>query len=198
MRQDSIRYSQIANILLAISEYILYLIFMKPQDILVLLKLFLWKEEDWSIAKIADSIGISHSETHAAIKRSILAGLFDELTRRPRRAALEEFLIHGLKYTFPAEFGTLVRGMPTAHSGPPLDHLIVSAVEDVFVWPYEFGKARGISVKPLYRSVVVAAEKDIELYEYLVLIDGLRVGRVREQKIATDELISRIRGEGNG
>jgi hypothetical protein len=39
---------------------------------------------------------------------------------------VEEFLIHGLKYVFPAYPGALVRGVPTAHSAEPLKGLLIA------------------------------------------------------------------------
>jgi DNA-binding Lrp family transcriptional regulator len=165
---------------------------MKSQDILVLIKIFLWGKESWSIEKIADAIKISKSETHAAIKRCENAGLLDAVTKRPRKAALKEFLIHGIKYAFPAKVGSKTRGIPTAHSAPPMSDLIESGEDDIYVWPYELGNKRGISIEPLYKSVPYAVLEDKELYEYLALIDCIRIGRVRERKIASDELIKRI------
>ena len=67
---------------------------MKSQDILILLKLILMGDVSWTIAELAESVKISASETHAAIKRSIKSGLFDQYTKRPRKLAFEEFLIH--------------------------------------------------------------------------------------------------------
>jgi hypothetical protein len=158
-----------------------------------MLKIFLWKNGRWSIDAIASSIDLSNSETHAAIKRSGKAGVFDALTERPRRAALEEFIIHGVKYAFPAEIGAKVRGLPTAHSAPPLSSLIVSNKEDVLVWPTPEGKVQGLNVSPLYPCVPVAAKNDPKLYQFLALIDALRIGRPREQKCAIDEIIKRLR-----
>ena len=89
---------------------------MKPQDILVILKINNEQKKQWTIAMIAESIGMSTSETHAAIKSCKQSGLFSEVTQKPILSGLEEFLIHGIKYSFPAEIGMPERGMPTAHS----------------------------------------------------------------------------------
>ncbi len=165
---------------------------MKPQDVLVLLKILTWKGNDRTVARIALSIGMSISETHAAIKRCERSGLISTMTRKPVRSALEEFLIHGLKYCFPAEMGTQDRGMPTAHSAPPLSNMLQSD-QDIYVWADPNGNARGITVKPLYRSVPLAASQDQELYEYLSLVDAVRIGRAREKTIAEDMLAEKIR-----
>ena len=67
----------------------------------------------------------------------------------------------------------VVRGIPTAHSASPLIDEIQS--EENYVWPYAKGHMRGQSIQPLYGSVIQAVELDVQLYEYLALIDALRV-----------------------
>lgn len=166
---------------------------MKPQDILVYLKLLLWKRGRWTIASLAESIGLSASETHAALQRGKKNKFFDPLTERPNKAALEEFLIHGLKYVFPVEPGPQVKGIPTAHSAPPLSEKIVSQPGDAFVWGSPKGRVLGAQIEPLYPSVPKAVQSDIELYELLAMIDAIRVGRVREQKLAVQEIQKRLR-----
>jgi hypothetical protein len=54
------------------------------------------------------------------------------------------------------------------------------------------GAVRGQAIAPLYRSVPQAASNDPELYALLSLIDALRVGRVREQRLAASELEKRL------
>ncbi|MEG4446282.1 hypothetical protein QUB47_34895, partial [Microcoleus sp. AT9_B5] len=56
------------------------------------------------------------------------------------------------------------------------------------VWPDPQGVVRGQAIAPLYRSVPQAASNDPELYALLSLIDAIRVGRVREQRLAASEL----------
>ena len=170
---------------------------MKPQDIIVLLKIFLKEPGTWTMSRIAHELFMSKSEVSLAIKRLKVAGLVRESLDLkcviPNLGAMEEFLIHGLKYVFPAEEGREMRGMPTSHSAAPLSVLIAEDQADIYVWPYEFGDARGKSITPLYRSVPKAAELDIDFYELLVLLDGIRIGRAREVNIASEELVTRIK-----
>jgi hypothetical protein len=169
---------------------------MKPQDILVLLKIFLKEPDDWTMAKLAHELFLSKSEIHAAINRLKRSNLLRESSSNtvlPNLQAMEEFLIHGLKYAFPAEEGKEMRGMPTSHSASPLSELFDQDEQDVYVWPYEFANARGKSISPLYKSVPKAAEVDKDLYELLVLIDGIRIGRSREAQISRKELSLRIK-----
>ena len=48
---------------------------LKPQDFLVALKLVAWGDQRWTYARLAQELGLSASEAHAAIKRGIQAGL---------------------------------------------------------------------------------------------------------------------------
>lgn len=166
---------------------------LKPQDIVVLLKLKAWKKNNWTYSQLANSLKMSASEVHAALKRSVQSGLYEEQTRKVLKLPLLEFLIHGLKYAFPSQPGKISRGLPTAHSAEPLKSLLVVDERDVYVWSSPKGTHRGQTIEPLYRSVPEAVTEDPELYTLLSLIDGIRVGRVREQKIAAQELTQRIK-----
>ena len=163
---------------------------LKPQDIVVLLRIFLYKERSWSIRMISNSIVISNSEVHMAIKRCKDSGLIEPVSGKVSSSAMAEFLIHGLKYAFPAEIGPPSRGVPTAHSAKPISDIIRS--EEIYVWPYSKGEIKGVSILPLYKTVPIAALKDSGMYEFLALIDSLRIGRVREVKIAQEQLLQRI------
>jgi hypothetical protein len=164
---------------------------LKPQDILVLLKVCGLKGE-WTYSELAKSLKMSASEVHGALKRSSKSGLYSDKRRRVLKPALEEFLVHGLKYVFPTPPGALVRGMPTAHSAKPLKDLLVTSNNDVYVWAFGSGKIKGQEIKPLYRSVPEAVLEDPQLYEMLAIVDGLRVGKVRETELAASELKKRL------
>lgn len=170
---------------------------LKPQDILVLLKLAL-RGARISYVDLGRELGISPSEAHAAIRRAWKAGLLNISTWHPKREALLEFLIHGLKYVFPAERGTSTRGIPTGFAAPPLkehfvrEPLVGISHRPIPVWPDPEGEARGEELKPLYKSVPKAARNDPELYELLVLVDAIRSGGAREQRLARIELEKRL------
>ena len=91
---------------------------LKPQDVLVLLKLAVMNGGggDRTYPGLAAALGLSPSEVHASVRRAQRLGLVDA-DRRPIRAALLELLIHGVKYVFAVERGG---GLPTAHAAPPL------------------------------------------------------------------------------
>ena len=190
-------YSQLENIILylriifAKCELVQYSRYMKsgnqlkPQDVLVLLKLITtYKDKPWRYSDLAKDLHMSQSEVHSAIKRAQLCQLYDPLTKRPIRSNLNEFLVSGLKYAFFVEPGKLSVGVPTAHSAPPLNKAIVSNKDDQYVWPSRLGKTKGIAIEPLYPAVPNACVDDEELYNLLALVDALRIGRAREKELA--------------
>ena len=137
---------------------------------------------------------MSPSEVHASVKRAQLASLLHgpELHTRPNFAALEEFLVHGLRYAFPPKKGELTRGVPTSYAAEPLRSLMAQSNEHTPVWPYRDGNRRGIAFGPLHKSAPIAALRDPAFYEYLALADALRDGRVREREYAREELHRRF------
>ncbi len=165
---------------------------LKPQDIVVLLKLHNLRSAEWTYSKLADSLHISASEIHGALKRCQVSRLYDPYSKKIRNTAVLEFLVHGIKYIFPAQPGALGRGMPTAHSSEPLKDLVVSDSSNIYVWACPDGTVRGQTINPLYKSVPEAAKNDLELYEMLSLVDAIRAGRAREQQIACQELEKRL------
>src|SRR5207244_10782323 len=110
----------------------------KPQDILILLKIISSGEiygESWNTITLSRSLIISQSEVSESLYRSAFAGLLDNNRKNVFKKALLEFLVHGIKYVFPVKPGSISRGVPTAHSAPPLSRMVVSN-GDVYVWPY--------------------------------------------------------------
>ena len=149
-------------------------------------------------SKMAEELALSQSEVHSAVKRLVESSLVHgaELNEKPNLTAVEEFLIHGVKYAFPAKRGSLTRGMPTSYAAEPLSNIIQAGNEPVPVWPDPGGRTRGIEIAPLYKTVPEAAKRDQKLYEYLALIDAIRDGRARERNLAVEELRKRIRIHG--
>ncbi len=137
---------------------------------------------------------MSPSEVHAALKRLRFARLLHgpELGGKPNNSALEEFLLHGLKYVFPAEYGQVVRGVPTSLAALPLKKEISSGDDLPPVWPWPEGDTRGVSLEPLYKSAPRAALRDSALYELLALVDAIRSGRARERKSAERHLVRKL------
>jgi len=87
---------------------------MRPQDILVLLKIISMKNPNWSNLDVANSLKLSQSEVSEALNRCKIARLIDGDKTKVHINSFKEFLVYGLKYLFPAEPGAIVRGIPTA------------------------------------------------------------------------------------
>jgi hypothetical protein len=165
---------------------------LKPQDIVVLLKLVIQGEEPWTYPGLAHDLSMSASEVHAAIERAHQAQLFNLGARSINRQALAEFVVHGVRYAYPPVRGALTRGMPTGYAAPPLNRKIVAGDDPPPVWPDPKGTVRGYELSPLYKSVPKAAARDSKLYEILALVDALRDGKARERALAINELTKRI------
>jgi len=140
---------------------------------------------------------MSASEVHSGLKRAANAKLIHlntghPLHKKPNRKALLEFLVHGVKYAYPSEFGKIARGIPTAYAAPPLQQLIVQNEAYPPVWFDAEGDIQGYEVLPLYKSVPQAVKLDQALYELLALIDAIRIGRAREKQLAIQELTQRL------
>ena len=167
---------------------------LKPQDLLVVLKLWVSKGQGWTYPALAKALKMSASEVHGAVKRAHSAGLLIEpkAEARPNPKALLEFLVHGVRYAFAPDRGERTRGIPTAHAAPPLAEAFLESDEPVPVWPHPQGKIRGESFSPLYRSAPDAALEDPALYELLALVDAMRGGRARDRSLAAKALSERI------
>ncbi len=167
---------------------------MKPQDLVILLKVSLWKGERWTQHELARSVAISASEVNHSLKRLAAAKLYDPRDRRVMTFAFLDLLTYAVKHVFPAELGPVRQGVPTSHAGPVLAAELVFEPDDVYVWPDSEGEARGHTVAPLYPSAPEAARNDRELYELLTLVDALRIGQAREVNLAKAILRERLVG----
>ncbi len=114
---------------------------------------------------------------------------------RPNVDAILEFLVHGLKYAFPAKRGELSRGVATSYAAEALTREVIRRGEQIPVWHCAEGKDRGVGFEPLYRTVPFAALRDAQLYEFLAIADALRDGRARERKLAERELGRRLKSK---
>ena len=161
---------------------------LKPQDIVIMLKLVLRNGSEWSYPALSYELSMSASEVHAGVKRAVAAKLMDMHRKIPVKRNLLEFLIHGVKYAYPPDRGGITRGIATSYAAQPLKELIVQPDEPPPVWPDPEGQERGYEFSPLYSSVPHACKVDSKLYELLALVDAIRDGRARERKIAIKEI----------
>src|SRR5258708_3802741 len=165
---------------------------LRPQDVVVALKLLAGNTDAGSYSKLGEQLAMSASHVFASVNRAQAAHLLDAASYRfafgmpsgadwksrgrfphPNRNNLKEFLIHGVKYAFPVERGGPTRGIPTAEAAHPLDRHFPQDFPLPPVWPYADGSVRGIAFSPLYKNVPQAALKDPKLYELLPLLDAI-------------------------
>lgn len=160
---------------------------LKPQDLLVLLKVAAHPPRHWTYAALGEALAMSASETHASVKRAVASGLAVAPARgqwSPVRPALLEFILHGVRYIWPATAGPVKRGVPTAFGAEPLASQLTVAPGEAPVWAHPAGSAKGPTLSPLYRTAPHAALKDPALHRLLALLDALRTGRARERTLA--------------
>jgi len=123
----------------------------------------------------------------ANIKRAVVSSLAVEPARgewSPIRPNLLEFVLHGVRYIWPAVPGPVKRGVPTAFGAEPLASRLTAASGEAPVWAHPAGGARGPTLSPLYRTAPQAALADPALHRLLALLDALRAGRARERTLA--------------
>ncbi|MDU8359146.1 hypothetical protein [Pseudomonas syringae group sp. J309-1] len=152
--------------------------------------------DSYSVRALQASLGISKTEIASALKRCQQIGLLrvDPNTQLPRvnSKALLSFIEHGLRYVFPVKPAEIVRGIPTSFSAPVLKDKLMSGGDLIHVWPDAFGNRKGQSITPLFKTVPGAVKKDSRLYEYLALIDAIRLGSAREANLANEILRSKV------
>ena len=91
----------------------------KSLDVYVWLKLCLERDVK-TYEQLGEKLGMSASEVHAAVRRGTEAGLVRSESKKVISEAFLDYLIHGVRYAFPAVSGRLARGMPTGFAAPCL------------------------------------------------------------------------------
>lgn len=173
---------------------------LRPQDVLVACKLFCLGEAEWTFSKLAGSVSMSASETHAATERCKKAGILGtprgKLTVAKKR--FFELLTLSVPQVFYAVRGAVGLGVPTSIWAGPLDEWFPLAAREIgsipLVWPHAGGTVKGESLVPIYPTVPKAVQHDILLYELLSLVDVVRTGDIKERKLAVnllDKLVCR-------
>lgn len=163
---------------------------MRPQDVAILLKIIAMEGHQWQLSKLSSTLFISISEISESLNRSQFASLIDYNKKNINRQNLFEFLEHGVRYVFPQQPGSMIRGVPTAHSHSFMKKNFMSEMN--YVWPDSKGEVMGLMIEPFYPKQVGAIKEDQLYYKLLALVDVIRVGRVREVKFAINELKKEI------
>lgn len=163
---------------------------LRPQDILLVLKL-VSSSEKLTFSELGQELAISPSQAFSAHRRAHKSGLIDA-DGMVRNRALAEVLVYGVKYFLPADKSGMARGVPTAYAAEPLRSQVTDSGEPPPVWPSSSGTVRGIAYSPIYKSAPVAAMADPALYEWLALVDAIRIGRARESNLARELICQRL------
>lgn len=156
-----------------------------PFDLVLAVRLL---QPTTTLAPLAEELGVSPSQVHAALGRLDTAGLLRPDSRSTNVRALGEFILGGVRYAFPVMRGPLTEGVPTAYSTAPLA-AVVDAI-DVVVWPAPQapGRVRGFGITPLYSRAPVLVERSPETYKIVSIIDAFRLGDARIRSMARAEL----------
>lgn len=158
----------------------------RAQDVVVAAGMLALRDADGPQSQLARLLEVPRSRVSESMRRLEENGLFSRSLGSLRSARLLDLLVHGLPWMFPAVPGELAWGVPMSHSGPVLSDVIASS--QPFVWPCEGGTTQGKAVEPIHATVLKAARSLPLAYEVLSLADSVRVGRVREKRLAAEAL----------
>jgi hypothetical protein len=171
---------------------------LRGQDIVVLILLRLRPRQVWTYEVLSGMTGISRSQCHLAIQRLRASRLLVPTPENPWHVSLpnfNEFIVHALKYVFPAQIGSVTQGIPTAHSASFViqNFAFKHLTQNAYVWPLREGSHQGSSLEPLHRCQLrfipwmqPVPELYEDIYEMLVCIDLLRMEGKREQRWAAE------------
>ncbi len=167
------------------------------QDIVVLLDLAR-PGGDTTVRGRAGELGLSHAGVHRSLQRLQAAGLYEPTRKRVNVARAEEFLVHAVKYMFPADFKGEGRGIPTAWAAEPLRQELAPPTGLPPVWPDPRGRERGLVLEPLHASVPKIARRDPDLGGSIALVDAIRAGDARVAGLAAKKLSKWLRDAATG
>jgi hypothetical protein len=164
---------------------------LRPFDVAVALRLLLVPEERYE--PLAEALATSTSAVHRSVARLQLAGLCKSGSRTIARPALREFLLHGVRYAFPAVHGPDRMGVATAWAHPTVAALFTDGiVMRPLVWGSDTGTERGETLVPLFSGVTTVAQRDPRMHELLAYVDAIRAGGTRERRLVGDALGERV------
>ena len=163
---------------------------MQARDIAVLLAVAR-AGDGWTMRSIGELLQLSPSAIHRALERLSDASIYDKSRKRINLAHTEAFFSSAVRYLVATQLGGPTRGVPTAWGAEPLSSQLTSGNE-IPVWADARGTVRGPAVEPLIGSAPSLVESAPTIYEDLALIDAIRIGDARAQKLATKLLLERI------
>jgi hypothetical protein len=168
---------------------------LRPQDIVALLKIVSFYRQgqvSWKKGDLAAALFLANSEITNVFGRLRHTGLIDTSNNAIQYHSFYEFLLYGLKHSFPALVGQETKGVITGINALPDSGIKAPS----YVWPDYLGKHRGYSVIPLYPEAPAAARDDDYLHQLLAACDVLRIGKVREVNFARTWLKKQLLAKG--
>jgi len=174
---------------------------MQPQDLLIVLLLMIEKNPLMQ-KDIAYRLGLSPAAVSYAMTRLEEINLISDNRQMVMRRKVLDFIRYAIDIVYPAKLGPQVRGIPTARSFHLFDEKInfeesinhqMNSINS-YVWQEGNGTAIGSAIKPIYPSIPKIVSSEAELYKTLNLIDIMRVGNSREQKLAMEALEHQLIG----
>lgn len=117
----------------------------REQEIVVLFKIVVLAQtgNDWLKKNLADSLNLANSEITKVFDRLRFTGLI--VGTRVQSLTFYEYLIYGLKATFPPSIGPKVRGLITGSGAIPESNIAGSD----YVWKHA-GEKRKVHPSPHY------------------------------------------------
>ena len=122
---------------------------LKPQDVIVILKVLSKGKVPWRISDLAYELDLSAGEVSNCLGRLKACALISNDKKTPMVTNLKEFLLYGLRYTFPARLGKNERGVLTTcnyiareyglHSAMPTKRAM-QLCKDLVVVPFNIEK----------------------------------------------------------
>lgn len=164
---------------------------LRPQDIIVAIAILRWGKETPQ-KTLAEKLFLSPAEIVKSLKRLENSQLLDS-SKKVDKSALLNFIKYGLRIAFPAQVGTLRKGIKTSLSNASLQKQWKKKPVTTYVWENEKGKASGQSVIPLYPGVCQLAKKDRFFYELVSSLDAIRLERKEVSLLAVKHLTSALR-----
>jgi hypothetical protein len=155
---------------------------LKPQDVMVALKLCSYPASP-AMSIVAADLDLSPSKFMEPPSASTVpASCMDRRCKtNPTFYRWEEFLVHGLKYAFPADQSEVIAAC-LLRTQPHRSRLKSrQAMNSCRVWPWPDGDTRSIALEPLYKTAPIGALRDPVLYEFLALVNAIRDERARAQ-----------------
>jgi hypothetical protein len=143
---------------------------------------------------LSGELGLSVGAVHQSVREGLRAGLLVEEGHRVVTPAFREWVLYGVKYFFPLTIVGVGRGLATGLSVSPFADAFHSSAQMGWVWPDADGEVKGELVQPLAPAVPFAARKDPMLYKWLVVLDVIRGGNMREKKMAEDWVLEESLG----